>query len=125
MRRYKKAWIYFIRSAFFYHLVDKYPFFLKAMLVTLQLTVASMAIGLIIGLFFCLTKVISFFHPAYDRRLIYYDCSCNSAYCTDLCFIFWIYGDYLIHSVLGCLACSSFSQWCLYCRNIPGRHPVD
>lgn len=50
----------FYTSAFFYHLVDKYPFFMKAMMVTLQLTVASMAIGLVIGLFFALLKLSPF-----------------------------------------------------------------
>jgi polar amino acid transport system permease protein len=43
--------------AFFYHLVDKYPFFLKAMMLTLELTAASMFIGLFIGLFFALLKL--------------------------------------------------------------------
>nr|WP_025027451.1 amino acid ABC transporter permease [Caldalkalibacillus mannanilyticus] len=45
--------------AFFYHLVDKYPFFLKAMLLTLQLTAASIVIGMGIGLFFALLKLSS------------------------------------------------------------------
>lgn len=44
-------------SAFFYHLVDKYPFFLKALLLTLQLTAGAMLIGLFIGLFFALLKL--------------------------------------------------------------------
>jgi polar amino acid transport system permease protein len=47
-------------AAFFYHLIDKYPFFLKAMMLTLQLTAASMSIGLFIGLFFSLLKLSPF-----------------------------------------------------------------
>lgn len=44
-------------SAFLYHLIDKYPFFIKAMTLTLQLTAASIFMGLFIGLFFALLKL--------------------------------------------------------------------
>lgn len=47
-------------SAFFYHLVDKYPFFIEAMLLTLRLTAAAMGIGMFIGLFFALMKLSPF-----------------------------------------------------------------
>lgn len=47
-------------EAFFYHLIDKYPFFFKALLLTLQLTAAAMLIGLVIGLFFALLKLSPF-----------------------------------------------------------------
>jgi polar amino acid transport system permease protein len=47
--------------AFFYQLVDKYPFFLKAMVLTLELTATAMVIGMFIGLFFALLKLSTIF----------------------------------------------------------------